>query len=374
MTSYLKFASLATVLLAIASGCRSGQKTSDAETEAVFTANTSVKSQGQIGFCWAYAAVGMIEADFKKRTGRDIDLSEEAIGFFHFAEQLKANMDSNLLKNETKFSIHEGNFVQGSSKSVGSKSGFALIERWGLIPESQWTEKFSTSDETSEKMRAIKQGFYALQNKLKGKQTSVQLNQIFSLLTSTEFTSPAPFISQPPVDGFDNGSGKMNAVKYAQDVIGFRASDYYDVWVEGAQSRPALESTLQRVKATLASGNVVGITISMPSDAEWNQRIVGTRFVGRGQPYTVAGGHVMIVTDFRNSGGTFGPSQSVNQELAKSLDSGFQLKLKNSWGSQTGRNEFGQIVKTGMYDMDLGYLVDTIGSKDGYVVFTFPRN
>ena len=67
-------------LLWSASGCRSGQKTLNAYTEAVFPDNTSIKSQGKIDFCWAYAAVGMIDADLKKRTGREIDLSEEAIG------------------------------------------------------------------------------------------------------------------------------------------------------------------------------------------------------------------------------------------------------------------------------------------------------
>ena len=366
--------SILTGLLWSVSGCRSGQKASESDTEAVFTDNTSVKSQGNVGFCWAYAAVGMIEADFKRRTGREIDLSEEAIGFFHFAEQLKANMDSNLQNNEKKYLLHQGNFVQGRSQAMGSKAGFALIERWGLIPESQWTEKFSTADETSEKLRAIEQGFYALQYKLNSKQKSVQLNQIFSFLTSTEFTAVAPFKSTPPVDGFDNGSGQMNSVKYARDVIGFQASDYYDLIIAGTQSKPALESTLQRVKTTVASGRVVGLTISMPSGTDWGQRIVGTRFVGRGQPYNVEGAHVMIITDFRNSGGTFGPSVNVNQELAKPLDTGFQLKLKNSWGSQTGQNEFGQIVQTGLYDIDMGYLLDTLESKNGYMIFTFPRN
>jgi hypothetical protein len=72
--------SVLSCLLWSASGCRSGQKTLDAYTEAVFTDNISFESQGKIDFCWAYAAVGMIEADHKKRTGREIDLSEEAIG------------------------------------------------------------------------------------------------------------------------------------------------------------------------------------------------------------------------------------------------------------------------------------------------------
>lgn len=347
--------------------CRQGTQTTESDASAVNIPNTSVKSQGVIGYCWAYAAVAMIESDFKKRTGRDIDLSEEAVGFFHFAEQLKAKMDDNLRKNKKDFSLIEGGFINGTSNALGSKDAFALIERWGLIPESQWTEKFETQIDKDFAIESIKENFLALQEKIRGKQTAVQMNQIFEVLTDGAFTRI------PPVDGFNNGSGQMNAVQYARNVVGFRPNAYQDVWISANYAFSSLDSTLQRVKKTLGDGNVVGLSISMPADSVWNQRIQGTRFVGLNQPFKLEGGHAMVITDFKNPGGVFGPMPNVGAEVTKAIDSGLQFKLKNSWGSQTGRNEFGQVIQSGFYDMDLTYITDVLKSG-GWIGFTFPSN
>ncbi|NBW80639.1 hypothetical protein EBR21_02690 [bacterium] len=358
--------SLVASVISLSTGCRIGSQTTDAGTETVYTANTSVKNQGQIGFCWAYAAVAMIESNFKKKTGRDIDLSEEAIGFFHFSEQLKAMMDNNLKFNSNYFNIRETNSVNRGSNALGSKSTLALIERWGLIPESQWSEKFETQFEKDFAMKAIKDQFFKMQEKIRGKQNVVQFNQIFQVLTDSAF------VSMPPVDSFNNGSGTMTSTQYAKNVIGFNASDYEDVEIYKSNALTALKPALQRVKATLASGNVVGITISMPSGAARGQRIVANRFVGGIGPYPIGGAHVMVITDFKNKDGVFGPVPDANAEVNKPFDLGFQLRLKNSWGSATGYNEFGQVVQTGFYDMDIGYIADTLDSN-GLVIFTFPR-
>lgn len=125
-----------------------GGRQSQSGTSTVDTANTTVKSQGAIGYCWSYAAVAMIESDYKKRTGRDVDLSEEALGFFHFADQLKAAMDKNLAENKADFTLAQGGFINGTQKKLGSKDAFALVERWGLIPESRWSVKFEDKIDT----------------------------------------------------------------------------------------------------------------------------------------------------------------------------------------------------------------------------------
>ena len=379
MKSALRTA-LFVLALTLASACKEGKQTSDSEASAVDTANTTIKSQGAIAFCWSYAAVAMIESDYKKRTGREIDLSEEAIGFFHFAEQLKAQMDWNLRMNQKTFELGEVGWINGMSKRVGSKDAFSLIERWGLIPESQWKIKFEDELDTKKARDSIKENFLALQEKIRSKQTSVQMNQIFEILTKEAFASV------PPVDGFNNGSGQMNAVQYARNVIGFRPGAFQDVSLN-INEPTTVVSTLQRVKQTLADGNVVGISISMPKGLDWVQRIQGTRFVGLGKPFVLKGGHVMVVTDFKNSGGVFGPVADVGEEVSKEIEPGLVFRLKNSWGSQTGRNEFGQVVKTGFYDMDIMYIVDVLKSTypndppdpnkvpvPGFVTFTFPIN
>jgi hypothetical protein len=375
------FVGALTSFFVLSTACRNSPKATDADTEAVFTANTPIKSQGQIGFCWAYAAVAMIESDYKKRTGRDLDLSEEAIGFFHFTEQLKANMDYNLKTNSKGLQLQDGGFIHGTSNQVGSKAAFALIERWGLIPESQWSEKFDAN--VSKSMKSIKSGFDALQQQITGKQTSVQFNQIFPILTKEAFGS------LPPVDGFNNGSGTMNAVKYAREVIGFRASNYEDVFIHRGNAQ-IIDATLERVKKTLAAGNVVGITISMPDEVHAQRRLMGSRFSGYSQPFGLYGAHAMVITDFKNPQGSFGPAADVAAEVEKKLARGFQFRLKNSWGSSTGVNEFGQTVPSGYYDMDMEYITDVLASYyppekprnpgdkptepiSGFVIFTVPR-
>lgn len=374
------FNSLAFIVagLLLSTACMNGGKQGQSDTSTVDTANTSIKSQGVIGYCWSYAAVAMIESDFKKRTGRDVDLSEEALGFFHFAEQLKAAMDDNLKFNKTDFTLTQGGFINGTRKELGSKDAFALVERWGLIPESQWSVKFEDRIDTAIALDSIKENFLELQAKIQGKQTSVQLNQIFEILTDGAFPS------LPPVDGFDNGSGQMNAVQYARNVIGFRPGAFEDVWIDARNAKTELEGTLQRVKKTLADGNVVGISISMPSNSDWRQRIQGSRFLGFGREFALDGAHAMVITDFKNAGGAYGPVPNASEEVAKSIDSSLQFRLKNSWGSTTGINEFGQVIQTGFYDLDMAYVVDVLRSKYydkdgkfagyGFIGFTFPRD
>lgn len=342
----------------------------DAAGNAVDTANTSTKTQGQVNLCWAYSAVAMIESRYKIKTGVEIDLSEEAIGFFHLAEQIKETMDKNLStgKITRKFDViyaESGYMTGGRQAAAGSRGALELIERWGLVPESLWKIKFDEYSHVESYQKSINSEFIQLQNDLLGKQSVVQYNQVFSMLTRDAFPSV------PPVDGFDNGSGYMNSVQYAKDVIGFKASDYESVSFMKANGSEMLHS-LERVKRSLANGLAVGIGISMPSNDEPVSRISGTRFLGIGSTYLIEGGHAMVITDFRNSGGSFGKSADVESEVAKPIDSGFQLRLKNSWGSQSGYNEFGEKVSTGYYDMDVGYIYDTLASG-GFVAFTFAK-
>jgi hypothetical protein len=108
----------------------------------------------------------------------------------------------------------------------------------------------------------------------------------------------------------------------------------------------------------------------MPDQRE--NRILGTHFRGYGRKMALDGAHAMVITDFRNKGGTFGKAEEVQKEVSKSIESEFQLRLKNSWGSQSGINEFGTAVKTGYYDMDYLYLEDVVKSG-GLLLFTFSK-
>lgn len=353
-------------------------KDSSSDPNAVWTSNTSIKQQGVVGFCWAYAAVAMIESRYLAQTGKEIDLSEEAVGYFHLAEKLQSLMDTKLKEGKIDSVLYvdpatkkEHTIAHGSLEGsvinqgwTGSKGAFALIERWGLIPESQWTVKFEDSLDIEISRESLDEEFVELRKRIDGKQRVVQMNQIFEVLNSGTFSKT------PPVDAFDNGSGRMNAVQYAKNVIRFNPKDYYDVFINSS-NKGTLPQAIEDVKRSLARGQVVGLAVSMPAADQ--QRLVSNQFVGFGRPFEIRGGHSMVITDFRNAGGTFGPSDKLDQEMKTPLGPGFQLRLKNSWGSRSGFNEFGQKVTTGFYDMYIGYLEDVLSSPNGFVILTFAR-
>src|SRR5262245_55876546 len=69
-------------------GC--GQGIDSSATKSVEIPQTPVKSQNQVGFCWAYATTGFLESLMLKKNGQSVDLSEEAIGYYRMAEELVA--------------------------------------------------------------------------------------------------------------------------------------------------------------------------------------------------------------------------------------------------------------------------------------------
>ncbi|MEI8026994.1 MAG: C1 family peptidase [Pseudomonadota bacterium] len=343
-------------------GCRPAIQ-SDSQPQTFETPNTEIKNQGRIGFCWAYAAIAMIESDYKRRTGKDIDLSEESLGFFLLAEYIKQGGDQ-FLRTALSLPTTQPKIEEGSS----IPEAFSLIARWGLIPESQWSVKFDTDSEVNQAKDSIagewRQKVEAL--RINGS-NAVPFDDVVSILTKKAFRTPPPFQS------FDNGSGAMSAIRYAREVIGFNPNNYEFVTIDGAAGSSAFSSNIQRIKEVLSRGGVVGIELSMPaSDPSSASRIQGKRFIGMGMPFKIDGAHAMVITDFKNSNGNFGKSLNPMEEVAKPLEPGMQFQLKNSWGSQSGFNEFGAQVQTGYYEMDVMYLLDILQSG-GIFRLTFPR-
>jgi hypothetical protein len=133
--------------------------------------HTSVKDQGQVGFCWSYSGMGLIESEHLKRTGETLDLSEEYIGFMYIYEQVLANAPEYFaranktvnasaykkgwkrFKHKTKTKI--GNLVQGLIVNFlfGVSEGapnldliMSLSKKYGVVPESAFNYKIQGAD------------------------------------------------------------------------------------------------------------------------------------------------------------------------------------------------------------------------------------
>ena len=131
------------------------------------------------------------------------------------------------------------------------------------------------------------------------------MNQIFRLSQNNTL-----FESSPPFDGFDNGSGYMDSVKYARNVIGFdsRLMRIADI---PNNNFAALDQGVRQVIEHLAKGKPVGIVTSLLAGQLW-----GNYFQGRLQAGTLSGGHAMIITDIKNPGSSYGYSQVSPQTVS----------------------------------------------------------
>ena len=108
---------------------------------------STLKHQGDIGLCWSYATVALIESDYLIRTGKEVDLSEEMLGFFRLAHNIKDYVGCNIwAKNEgvkpedAKCPELEDDGYAGANPVSPNEYYYQfagdLIGRWGIVPES----------------------------------------------------------------------------------------------------------------------------------------------------------------------------------------------------------------------------------------------
>lgn len=361
LINYL-FISLSLIVL---SSCFNARQEDVSSGKFVNIDQTPIKDQGDVGFCWAYTAIAMIEADYLAKTGQSIDLSEEALGYFLIAHQFEGYVNCALKYGDcSDWDFGEGG-IAGSSSTTGydfhPKFAGDLIERWGLIPESIWTTKFNYQNNSFQKLYPIVQiEIEKLVEELKiSGQNTVQMNQIFDVMNRKLFHST------PPVDGFDNGSGQMNAVQYAKNVIGFTKAGFRTSSFN--RGFPLKTVDIKDVLTSLRQGKSVGIGISTPENL--SERLKGRVFEGAGSSYKVGGGHAMLITDFKNANSLYGDLGETVEQVFEGGNLDSRFKLKNSWGD--GVNEFGSQVQAGYYEMDFQYIADTLVSDDGQLEFVY---
>ncbi len=300
---------------------------------------TPVKSQGYVGFCWSYASIGLIESIILKKTGAQVDLSEESLGFYRMAEELYALSekfeavevaDADLVKKKV-FEDLEGwdvTFNPAYHPEMPVRNALQLIRDHGIVPESVWSYKFANGDQEAALLQHIYAGFASLMN-THGR-SKVTWDMILDLLAEKE-----AFGSRPPTS-FDYllPSGEKRTLEanvFIKDVAGFTVDDYtYMIPDETI----GYDQIVKAIKLTLERG--IDIPLSyMIYDGFFNEWDASYSVKDPGVELKQDGGHVVLITDFVNKGGRPGavPRDEMLTEIAKPAAELDYLIVKNSWDS-----------------------------------------
>jgi hypothetical protein len=320
---------------------------------------TPVEDQGRFGICWAYGTIGLVESDYKRRTGKEVNLSEEAIAFYRLAEMVTLQMHNSKTFaqyfNDTSRGFNEGFFsrILPAKKQPGELDAFELITKYGLVPQTSWNFKINSPEARGELLRVIRQKSIRF---LSGRDLeTVTIDEVIDQI----MVGDGAFPSRPPTE-FDVDGRTMTAVNFAKSEIAFAADDFEAVEVA---SEAELPRWITAVKKSLALGYAVPMGFPINID-----RLSGGTFGAPGvspdDPIAFArdGGHLVLVTDFVNIGGREGlvSPEEILAEVAKPAEQVDYLKFKNSWGLGAKTDAEGKPIggsPDGYYRINRDYLV-----------------
>lgn len=355
--------------LALAAGCNSGTLTAPTTSSlsTVAIPQTEVRDQGRLGICWAYGTTALIESELLRKQGIQVDISEEALAFEHMAEALRAEFatmtSSNLVEFMMRGQLPEG-WATRTTKELAAMyenspyvqhDALALIKLNGAVPESAWSFKVKTMEQKDQLVQAVRQNL----RKAMADGFIIQkltVDQIKDLILVGPMGTAFP--SRPP-SAFEWQGQQISAIEFASKVLQFNADDWEAVAIRKESDVPAF---IQIVKTTLARGHSVPLAFPINID-----RINGDAFRADGDKdyfwsnYGRDGGHLVLVTDFINKGGSRGAvsDAQLKTELEKPAEELEALLFKNSWGVGAKLNEKGEPVglsPDGYYFMEAGYI------------------
>lgn len=344
--------------------CARPVPTSQSELESVEIAQSSVKSQHKIGFCWAYATIGLIESNYKVSNGHELNLSEEALGYARMKEemlQLAKSVRSGRITRQMALNATQGDGLEGWYVRVAdgdqTRDAMELVDDYGLVPEEIWSVKFRRVEDVTNLKQALLHPFFAL---LSG------TDAITPAAIDTVLTSPGAFPSTPPTTVVFN-QVSLSPVQFASQVLRFHSRDYVAMRSSSASDMSRL---MRAMKRSMAAGYSVPLSFAVSFE-----NLQGGYF--RAPNYEIAeynadpslapsllnvvGGHAVLATDFVNRGGSEGEvtPEELQAELAKGSEEIDYVKFKNSWGTNGSTSEGGHSVTSGedgYYRMDAGYI------------------
>jgi hypothetical protein len=333
------------IVLILAGGCKTSgnDKGAGAGLDSVDIPQTGIRDQGQIGFCWSYGTIALVESMVQLKSGRSIDLSEEALGFYRILHGLESMAATTIRPDDPIFDDvtkpHAGNTFLDEQ---WSHSAVALLDRYGVVPENVWSVKFTTDAQ----VRAMKSGLRAA---LKSRVARMRRNggSLSDSISRDEFlammTTKGAFRSAPPQSFVVDGR-RYSAREYLRS-LDFDPSGFA---VLETKSPSDLGALIAATKRALVRGVAVPFIYPVEFD-----RLKFDRFTApdgsRADSFSIFNTHIVLITDFVNRGGRAGAisADELGRELAKSSDELDYFIFKNSWGP---------IGRDNRHKIDMGYL------------------
>lgn len=338
------------MLIVLLPGCGIGVSSSSS-SKTVEIPQTPIEDQKKVGFCWAYAGVGLVESDYKFRSGEEINLSEEALGFYRMAEGLHY-LTQNVSGQDLLDAITQEEMEGWLLSSDEVPDTFDLIQKYGVVPESVWNFKFENSLSKQFLINKIKTAlkklvFYSANPK------EITIEDIIN----KALLAPGAWPSRPPLE-FTYLQKKYTPTEFLTE-LGFDASSYEALNVSEKKDVEALIAATKRAL-------VRGVSVPLGYPVHFDRLNLDT-FSGKGVDTNVGdnffrdGGHAVLIDDFVNEGGKEGalPYAIALAEFLKEPSSLSYFLFKNSWGKNAKTNEAGVVIsgsETGYYKIDRAYL------------------
>lgn len=363
--------------LGVSAGCVRSKPAAQVASEEI--PQTGVENQGWVGFCWAYTTTAFLESEYKIATGRDLNLSEEAMGFYRMAEELlwmahnepKEKLVTIEALEQNSFEGVEGwHFMwsphygpQTDNPNRQMPDSLDLVTQYGVVPENAFKVKFPDEKQYGYLKNSVLKAFAKLVEKSEDPK-AITRDDVYRILAN-----PAAFGAVPPTE-FDIQIGDQTVHMTARDLASKELRFDKAAW-QGVEilNRNRFDLGMQAIKAGLHSGHSVPLSIPVVLSA-FKEDPPG--FFARAKDETsfkFDGGHDLLITDYVNEGarpGAMSPEQR-DREFARPVNDLDYVVVKNSWGEYTPHTRFGKLLPLGMMAIDKEYLWASVVQfpKDG---------
>jgi hypothetical protein len=371
-------------MLALAAGAQGCAAAADSETsedgasstDITRLDNTQVKRQS-IGNCWSYAMHSWVESINKRATGKDANLSESYMTYWHWFEQIANGGSRSEIETGGSFSvasdlilrygmISEGEFISAEAEAEMSGAQKTALDAINLsLKEGALKEPAARSDRklvraeldkafglAAEKRAVLDKVFGAgvtktLDRSYISKKTGTAILRASDIDVSVPNATTHKAEKVKLSDAIGTGTW-MKTGKYAFQEVNYPSTD---------ADRRAVQIRVQRA---LHDGAPILISWAvdfnaLTSDSQFSKVELDKRGPGR------QGGHMTVISDYQvalKDGRTLkaGESNYTAADLTSALSTDSKVeffRVKNSWGSvrpdrwQTGN---------GYHDLTMGYL------------------